>query len=127
VLTTLVGNYFLGPMPVWQFVPGGETLQADSIDVSRHDRIAARELKLIPGSAPVSATNSLGAHLSDRTRIFSFPYVRGAEWVVVDETRPSLGDHYDKRGGLARIEAFRRNTGFRLVSSADGVLVFRRR
>jgi uncharacterized membrane protein len=126
VVAALVGNYFLGPIPVWRFVPGGETLQTKSIEVSRHDRIAARELRLIPPGAPVTATNSLGSHLSARKRIFSFPYLRGATWVIVDERKPSLGDHNDKRG-LDRIEQLRRNRRFRLVSSADGVLVFRRR
>ena len=95
--------------------------------MSRHDRVAARELRLIPDDAVVSATNSLGAHLSARRRIFSFPYVRGAQWVVVDEQRPSLGDHSDKKGGLTRIEQFRRDKRFRLVSAADGVLVFTKR
>ncbi|HYX75752.1 MAG TPA: DUF2079 domain-containing protein, partial [Gaiellaceae bacterium] len=127
VVATLAANYALGPIPLWRFVPGGATLQAKSVRVSPHDRIAARELRRIPAGAVVSATNSLGAHLSARRRIFSFPYVRGAEWVIVDERRPSIGDHYDKEGGLAKIRQFRRNKGFRLVSAADGVLVFRAR
>ncbi|TMM05113.1 MAG: DUF2079 domain-containing protein [Actinobacteria bacterium] len=127
VLAAIVGNYRLGPIPIWRFVPGGQTLQAKSAQVSRHDRIAARELKLIPEAAPVSATNALGAHLSERKRIFSFPYLRGAAWVVVDEKKPSLGDHNDKQGGLKRILQLRRDPRFRLVSAADGVLVFRRR
>jgi hypothetical protein len=127
VLAAVGGNYLLGPIPLWRFVPGGETLQAKSAHVSRHDRIAARELKLIPSASPVSATNALGAHLSERKRIFSFPYLRGADWVIVDEQKPSLGDHNDKEGGLRRIEQLRRDPRFRLVSAADGVLVFRRR
>ena len=58
-------------------------VDAKSAHVSRHDRIAERELGLIPADATVSATNSLGAHVSARRRIFSFPYVRGAQWVVL--------------------------------------------
>jgi uncharacterized membrane protein len=127
VLAAIVGNYRLGPIPVWRFVPGGQTLQAKSAQVTRHDRIAARELKLIPAAARVTATNALGAHLSERKWIFSFPYLRGAAWVIVDEQKPSLGDHNDKRGGLEQIERLRHNPRFRLVSSDDGVLVFRRR
>jgi uncharacterized membrane protein len=126
VFAALAGNYLLGPIPLWRFLPGGQTLQARGVQVSGHDRIAAHELKLIPDTAAVSATNSLGAHLSERKRIYSFPYVRGADWVVVDERKPSLGDHNDK-GGLPRIENFRQDRRFRLVASADGVLVFRRR
>jgi uncharacterized membrane protein len=127
VLAAVVGNYRLGPIPIWRSLPGGSTLQATSAQVSRHDRIAARQLKLIPAAAPVTATNALGAHLSQRRRIFSFPYLRGADWVIVDEQKPSLGDHNDKQGGLKGIEQLRRNRRFRLVAAADGVLIFRRR
>ena len=127
VLAAVAGNYLLGPIPLWRSLPGGETLQAKSAQVSRHDRIAARELELIPADAPVAATNALGAHLSERKRVFSVPYLAGAEWVVVDERKPSLGDHNDKEGGLREIGRIRRNPRFKLVAAADGVLVFRRR
>ncbi len=127
VLAAILGNYRLGPIPIWRLVPGGQTLQARSAQVTRHDRIAARELKLIPAGAPVTATNALGAHLSERKRIFSFPYLRDAAWVIVDEQKPSLGDHNDKKGGLKRIEQLRHDPRFRLVAAVDGVLVFRRR
>jgi uncharacterized membrane protein len=127
VLTAILGNYWLGPIPIWRFVPGGQTFQAKSTHISRHDRIAARMLKLIPATAPVTATNSLGAHLSERKRIFSFPYLRDATWVIVDERKPSLGDHNDHRRGLKRIQQLRHDPRFRLVAAADGVLIFRRR
>jgi uncharacterized membrane protein len=127
VLTAILGNYWLGPIPIWRFVPGGQTFQAKSAHISRHDRIAARMLKLIPATAPVTATNSLGAHLSERKRIFSFPYLRDATWVIVDERKPSLGDHNDHRRGLKRIQQLRHDRRFRLVAAADGVLIFRRR
>jgi uncharacterized membrane protein len=127
VLAAVAGNYLLGPIPLWRSLPGGETLQARSAQVSRHDRIAAHELELIPAGAPVAATNALGAHLSERQRIFSVPYLGGAEWVAVDEQKPSLGDHNDKQGGLREIGRLRRNPRFKLVAAADGVLVFRRR
>ena len=127
VLAAVAGNYLLGPIPIWRSFPGGSTLQATSAQVSRHDRIAARQLKLIPAAAPVTATNALGAHLSARRQIFSFPYLRQADWVIVDEQKPSLGDHNDKQGGLRRIQQLRHDHRFRLVSAADGVLIFRRR
>ena len=127
VLAAIAGNFLLGPIPIWRFVPGGQTFQAKAAQVTRHDRIAARELKLIPKTAAVTATNALGAHLSQRKRIFSFPYLRQASWVIVDEKKPSLGDHNDRRDGLKRILKLRRDPRFRLVSAADGVLVFRRR
>jgi uncharacterized membrane protein len=127
VAAALIGNYLLGPIPLWRFVPGGETLQARSAQVSPHDRVAAHALTVIPGGAAVTATNSLGAHLSERRRIYSFPYLVKAEWVIVDERKPSLGDHNDRTGGLRAIQELRGDRRFRLVSADDGVLVFRRR
>jgi hypothetical protein len=95
--------------------------------VTAHDRAAARVLKVVPRGVPVSATNTLGAHLSDRRRIFSFPVVREARWIVVDLTRPSYLD--DATGG-ARFEAayaaIERNPRWRVVADEDGVLVLRR-
>jgi len=73
VVAAIVGNFLLGPIPLWRFVPGGETLQAKAVQVSGHDRIASEALARIPSGAAVTATNSLGAHLSERKRIFSFP------------------------------------------------------
>src|SRR5205807_700883 len=63
VLVALAGNYRLGPIPVWQHVPGGQRFQARAGDITAHDRIAARALELIPGDDVVSATNTLGAHV----------------------------------------------------------------
>ena len=40
----------------------------------------------------VSATNSLGAHLSARRRILSFPRLDDATWVAVDESNSSYLD-----------------------------------
>src|SRR5438093_1200537 len=82
VLAAFVGNYVLRPIPLWRFVPGGETLQARGSQYLWHDLIAAHELHLIPAGVPVSATNALGAHLSERKRIFSFPLLGSADWVV---------------------------------------------
>ena len=127
VAAALVGNYLLGPIPVWRFLPGGQTLQAKAAHVSAHDKIALRALKLIPPHAPVTATNALGAHLSERLRIFSFPYLRDADWVAVDERKPSIGDHNSPKKGLTRIKRLRRDPRFRLVLEQDGVLIFRRR
>ena len=67
-----------------------------------HDRAAARVLRAVPAGVAVSATNTLGAHLSERRRIFSFPVLREARWVAVDLTRPSyLDDATGKRFAAA--------------------------
>ena len=126
-VVALAANYRIGAIPLWRELPGGETLQSRDSFVSRHDRIAAQALRLVPPDAVVSATNSLGAHLSARRRILSFPLLSDATWVAVDEIRPSLGDRNDPAQAVARLEALRRNAAWRLVFERDGILLFRRR
>ncbi|HEY7794836.1 MAG TPA: DUF2079 domain-containing protein [Gaiellaceae bacterium] len=91
-----------------------------------HDAAARRALALVPDDAPVSATNSLGAHLSARKRIFSFPVLAEARWVVVDERRLTFLDSLRPGRARAPVAALRRDPRWRLVFSEDGVLVFRR-
>ena len=126
VVTALVGAYRLGPIPGWRHVPGGSHFQATAAHVTEHDRIAAKALRLIPKSAVVSATNTLGAHLSARRRILSFPYIQDATWIAADETQPSYGDRYAPLPMALTLVALRRNPDWRLVFEQDGVLVFNR-
>jgi uncharacterized membrane protein len=126
VVAALLGNYRLGPLPGWRHVPGGSHFQATAAHVTEHDRIAARALKLIPKSAVVSATNTLGAHLSARRRILSFPYIQDATWIAADETQPGYGDRYAPLPTALALAALRRDPDWRLVFEQDGVLVFNR-
>jgi uncharacterized membrane protein len=124
VVLAFTAGWWLGPLPY----PGGEDLAADAWRVDDHDRVAERALERVPGDAVVSASNVLGAHLSERERILSFPYRQDADWIAVDEERPSYADR-----AVAPVEAaaavawLRRDPDWRLVFEEDGVLVFRRR
>jgi hypothetical protein len=124
----LVGNYVLGGLPVWRAFPGGEELGTRVAVVDEHDRLTARVLRLVPEDAVVSASNSLGGHLSERRRVLSFPLAAGAEWIAVDETRPGYADRIDAdlpyAAAIARV---RRDARWELVHQEDGVLLFRRR
>jgi uncharacterized membrane protein len=126
VVAALAGNYRLGPIPGWRDVPGGSRFQATAARVTEHDRIAARALELIPKRAVVSATNTLGAHLSARRRVLSFPYVQDATWIAADETQPGYGDRYAPLPAALALSALRRDPDWRLVFEQDGVLVFTR-
>ncbi|MBA3365497.1 MAG: DUF2079 domain-containing protein [Actinobacteria bacterium] len=126
----LASNYRLGAIPLWQHLPGGESLQGDAALVTAHDRIAQRALELVPADAAVSSTNSLGAHLSARERILSFPVIRDATWVLADVTKPSYADRIDEQAEVAmaaRLGTLRQSKRWRLVFERDGILVFRRR
>jgi len=126
VLAALIGNYRLGAIPLSRELPGGQTLQATAGTVSEHDRIAARALKLIPSDAVVSASNSLGAHVSARRRVLSFPFVEDATWVTADETQPGYADRIAPLATTAQLVWLRRNPAWQLVFEQDGVLVFHR-
>ena len=126
VLAALAGNYRLGPIPGWRHVPGGQTFQATAGRVTDHDRVAQRALRLIPGDAVVSATNTLGAHLSARRRVLSFPYLEDSKWIAADETQPGYADRYAPIPTATQLAALRRNPEWQLVFEDDGILVFRR-
>jgi uncharacterized membrane protein len=113
-LAALLGMIALGPI-------GRVPIRADA-----HDAAARRALALIPAGAPVSATNSLGAHLSARRRVFSFPVLREAAWVVVDERRLTFLDSLAPNRAREPLAALRRHPAWTRVSAEDGILVFRR-
>ena len=123
----LVSNYILGAVPLWRFFPGGETYGAFTTRVTPHDRIAERAVKLVPAGAVVSTTNSLGAKLSNRRRVLSFPTIQDSTWIAADETQPGYLDRGLRFGPTAaRLARLRRDPAWRLVFEQDGVLVFRR-
>jgi uncharacterized membrane protein len=126
VAAVLVSNYRLGPIPGWRHLPGGQQFQATAARVTRHDRIAERALELIPPRAVVSATNTLGGHLSARPRVLSFPFVQDATWIAADETQPGYADRYAPVPTAVELAVLRRNPEWRLVFEEDGILVFRR-
>jgi uncharacterized membrane protein len=126
LVLAIAANYALGAIPLWRYFPGGEQAQAYAAQVSTHDRIAARALRLIPPHAVVSATNTLGGHLSARRRILSFPYIQDATWVAADETSPGYADRLAPLPTAVQLSWLRRNPDWRLVFERDGVLVFHR-
>jgi uncharacterized membrane protein len=117
VATALVATLLRGPVPD----------RLDDYDRTERDRVAADALDVIPDDEAVSATNTLGAHLSERRRILSFPVVRDALWIAIDEDRPSLGDRLSPPDAPTRIAAIRRDPSWRVVFDRDGVIVLRRR
>jgi uncharacterized membrane protein len=126
VAIVLASSYVLGAIPVWSAFPGGEDLQAHAWRVTEHDRVATRALRLLPDEAVVSASNSLGAHVSARRRVLSFPLLDDATWVVADERSPGYLDRIAPLPYATALARLRRNPAWRLVFEEDGILVFRR-
>lgn len=126
VLLVLAAGIVLGPLPVWRHVPFGSDLAARDHVVTAHERAAARVLRAVPAGVAVSATNTLGAHLSERRRILSFPVLREARWVAIDLRRPSYLDDALGRGFAPAYARLRRDERWQVVRAEDGVVVLRR-
>ncbi len=122
----LAANFHLGAIPLWRELPHGEAFQSHEGYVSRHDAIAVAAIRRIPPHAVVSVSNSLGAHLSARRRVLSFPVLRDAGWIALDETRPSYLDRNDPLEAEQALVLLRRLPAWRLVYERDGILIFRR-
>jgi uncharacterized membrane protein len=127
VTVGVAANIRLAPIPLWQHVPGGESLGAREWRSTAHDRVLGRAVRLIPATAAVSATNALGGRLSERRRILSFPRLAGAGWIAVDETQASYLDRISAPLPFATaLRHVRADPRWRLVLSEDGVVVLRR-
>lgn len=128
VVSTLVAGVLLGPLPLWSHVPLGSGLAAREHVVGSHADVAERAVGLVPAGVAVSATNTLGAHLSERRRVFSFPVLGEAEWVAVDRSRPSYRDEAVAPEKFARaLERLLAGGRFAVVFDEDGVMVLRLR
>jgi uncharacterized membrane protein len=107
------GAVVLGPV-------GRTEIRADA-----HDAALRRAVALVPDGAAVSTTNALGAHLSARERILSFPILYRADWVAIDTTRLTFMDSLRPDRSRGPVADLRRDRSWRLVFEEDGVLVFR--
>jgi uncharacterized membrane protein len=107
------GAVVLGPV-------GRTEIRADA-----HDAALRRAVALVPDGAAVSTTNALGAHLSARERILSFPILFRADWVAIDTTRLTFMDSLRPDRSRGPVADLRRDRSWRLVFEEDGVLVFR--
>jgi uncharacterized membrane protein len=115
---SLVAGIVLGPLRAGELAPER---------VSDHDRVAERAVALIPPDAAVSSTNGLGAHLSERRRIHSFPVVRDSRWIAVDLKRASYLDRRsDPSTTAVPLARLLRSASWRKVFDEDGLIVLRR-
>jgi uncharacterized membrane protein len=84
----------------------------------------AHAVGLVPAGVPVSASKSLGGHLSERRYIYEFPTVRRARWIVVDGSDPTYHGARRLERNLRRYES---DKAWRVVFSSHGVVVLHRR
>jgi hypothetical protein len=88
---------------------------------------AAAAVRLIPPNVAVSVTNTLGAHLSSRRRVFSFPRLEEARWVAVDTLRMSyLDDNVARTKALRALRRLRHDPRWHVVFARKHILVLHR-
>jgi uncharacterized membrane protein len=95
--------------------------------VTEHDRVFAKVLRLIPDEASVCAQSNLVPHMSERNKIYLFPYQdESADYIVLDTIE---GDTYpiDKGGYKKEVEKVIQNKNYDIIFSQDGYLVLRKR
>jgi uncharacterized membrane protein len=128
VVALLVSNAlwfaFAGPRPGSTNPKYGEPLTA------AHRAALAAAVRLVPSGADVSSTNTVGAHLSARRRIESFPVRRTADWLVLDRSDvwlPAAGEQDDGPLLERSLREVAADPGWERVFARDGVLVYRHR
>ncbi len=126
VILVILAGVLLGPLPLYRHVPLGSRVAARDHIVTARDRAAQRVLGAVPAGVAVSATNTLGAHLSERRRIFSFPVLREARWVAVDLGHPSYLDSVRAVRFPAAYARLRRDRRWHVVRAEDGIVVLHR-
>jgi len=129
LVTSAMLALVVGPWPraLGQTPLGGR----DSVPAARVDALT-RAVALVPDDAPVSASNTAGAHLSARRYVYSVPVLGRATWVVVDrddpwvvsEDSPILTNHPEVVNAFAaRLGA---DPSWTKVFDSAGVVVFRK-
>jgi uncharacterized membrane protein len=84
----------------------------------------AHAVGLVPAGVPVSASNQLGGHLSERRVAYTFPHVGTARWIVIDVNDPTYTDTAAFKRYVRKYEA---DPAWRAVFARDGVAVLLRR
>ena len=123
----IVATVVYGPVPAWSHVPLGQKVGVFQYRITARDHAAAAAVRLIPADTPVSASNTMGAHLSGRRRVFSFPTLKEARWIAVDRLRMSYGDNNKAhRRGLRALRRIRQDPRWHVVFAKKGILVLHR-
>ncbi len=88
--------------------------------VTPHHALLARFKAQIPARAPGSVTTGLYPHLSHREKLYMFPAIGDAEWVLLDVTGPTAMHPADLK---RRYEELVNALGFVVQDAADGYIL----
>jgi len=114
----------MGPLP---FSLPGAKYNGKLYAASYHDTVINEAIKVIPKNAVITVNNNVGSHLSARRRVYVFPYVGDAQYVIVDETRPFWYDQINVKLHKEALGAIVADTSrFQIIFARDQVYVLKR-
>ena len=105
-------------------LPPSFAAERDRFDVDAHARLSAEFVRAVPPGAIVSAQSPFVAHLAERRKVYVFPRLLDAEYVLLDEYGPIPAE--DVAGGYDVCRAALPRLGFDDVRSEDGISLWRK-
>jgi len=106
----------------------------DAYIQTTHDRLGSRFLSLIPEMVPVSAQSDLAPHVSNRPKVYVFPTVADAEYVLLDATSTIFPVHLFPIDDFGPEDAYREyvrrlmvSDRYIIVDEEDGWMLLTRR
>lgn len=90
-----------------------------------HHQAAYDMLRLVPPDAPVSAQNSLVPHLSRREKIYTFPEVQDAEYILLD-VQGNTFPIQQKADYCAYVADFLQQTSYGVIQVRDSYILLQR-
>ncbi len=91
-------------------------------EVTEHQRTLSRFLKQIPPDVRVSTTSSLFPHLSHREKLYRFPTILDAEYILLDVSQANITNPIDYRENYQRAL----DQGFGIRDALDGYILLQR-
>lgn len=119
LLSSIRSDYFFhGNMPFSQSFHWPQTTQ--------HDLLGQRIASMIPSDASVSAQTMLVPHISQRARIYQFPYAKDvADYIFVDVTG-DIYPYYDAIDYAYDVKTLWADGKHQVVTAQDGYLLLKR-
>ncbi len=89
-----------------------------------HERIGHQLIEQIPPTTSVSAQNQLNPHLTQRRKVYVFPRIEDAEYVLVDVTVYPYVEPVEKYNQAVR--DLLASSDFGIAAASDGYILFQR-
>ncbi len=105
-------------------LPPSLVAEADRFDVDHHANVSSQFVSSVPAEAVVSAQSPFVAHLAERRKIYVFPRLLDAEFVLLDGFGPISLE--DIAGGYEACRAALPRLGFDQVRADDGISLWRK-